>query len=298
MPRCCTCRVALRDDEPSIVCCDCKFHFHAVECSGMTEEVFNSKKSKKSWKCAMCRPSGARDDGPVAFGKEDAELKSLVLEINRKLSSLLPLTDKVDGIEQSIQMLSNQFDAVQEKLKQQGKEIKDIKARIDRIEREEDIGGLARLQMDVDELEWRSRRLNIEIHGLAESQDEDLLAKVNELADELNMHQLVKEDVLAVHRLPAKPGYTKAVIVRFARQDLRDAWLEKRKALRDSEGKRYITENMTKRSKALLVAVKAWAKSHDYDFAWHSNGKVLVRRRPGDSAVVIKCESDLSNLVT
>lgn len=64
--------------------------------------------------------------------------------------------------------------------------------------------GLARLQFDVDDLEWLSRRLNIEIHGTAESQDKDLLAKVNELANKLSMQQLARQDALAVHRLPAK----------------------------------------------------------------------------------------------
>lgn len=49
----------------------------------------------------------------------------------------------------------------------------------------------------------------------------------------------------------------KVVVVRFARQDLRDAWLEKRKALRELKESTYIAENMTKRSKMLLVTIKA-----------------------------------------
>lgn len=100
----------------------------------------------------------------------------------------------------------------------------------------------------------------------------------------------------AIHRMASRPGRERGVILRFFHQDLRNMWLEKRKSLRQEQENVYITENMTKRSRALLLAAKTWARRVGYDFAWHSNGKVLVRRKSGERAQVIRCEDDLSAL--
>ncbi|KAG0410141.1 hypothetical protein HPB47_012751 [Ixodes persulcatus] len=149
------------------------------------------------------------------------------------------------------------------------------------------------LQLDVDALEWRSRRLNIEIHGIPDTDGEDLFSKVNDLAVRLEVGTLAGEDISAFHRLPARPGRTRGIIVRFARQELRDTWLAKRGVLRNSEDRVFICENMTSRSRGLLSAAKEWLKQSGYKYAWHANGKILVPRATGDSATIIKCEDDL-----
>ncbi|CAN7994975.1 unnamed protein product [Ixodes pacificus] len=193
----------------------------------------------------------------------------------------------------SVQLLSDQFDSIQRRLENHDQEIKDVKHRVEKIEKSSGPQALAQLQLDVDALEWRSRRLNIEIHGIPDTDGEDLLSKVNDLAVRLEVGTLAGEDISAVHRLPARPGRTRGIIVRFARQELRDTWLAKRGVLRNSEHRVFICENMTSRSRGLLSAAKEWLKQSGYKYAWHANGKILVRRATGDSATIIKCEDDL-----
>lgn len=298
MNRCCKCREKLKNDDNAITCSECEFRFHGAICSGMSETTFASKRgsTKKAWKCEACKRG--KGDASNGDSNTDPDLKVLIVEMNRKLTSLLPLTEKLDAVESSIQMLHEEFATIKERLDTQDKEIKGIKGRIGKLERDAGSKDITQLQLSVHDLEWRSRRLNIEIHGIPEAAGEDLLSKVNEVADKIGMNHLTEADTLALHRMSAKPGKTKGVIARFVRQELRDAWLQKRVVLKEKGDSVYITENMTNYSRVLLQATKEWAKQAGFAYVWHVNGKILVRRRSGDGAKVIKSVSDLSTLVS
>lgn len=65
---------------------------------------------------------------------------------------------------------------------------------------------LDHLQADIEALEWPSPSLNVANHGIAETKGEDVLEKVNDFARELEPKVITREDVVALHRLPSKPG--------------------------------------------------------------------------------------------
>ncbi|KAH7954999.1 hypothetical protein HPB49_023709 [Dermacentor silvarum] len=226
----------------------------------------------------------------------DSEVVTRLVDMDRKLNMLLELPTKVNGIEESIQLLSDRFDVIQQRQDRQEKELKDLRRKVENIEKSGATKELEQLQTDIEALEWRSRSLNIEIHGIAETKGEDLLEKVNDLAKELELKVVTGEDVVALHRLPSKPGKTPGIIMRCARHELKNAFMAKRKALNGPNDKRYICENMTSRSRKLLTFAKEWAKGSGYQFVWHTGGKILVRRAPGETAAVIKCEDDLKAL--
>lgn len=107
---------------------------------------------------------------------------------------------------------------------------------------------------------------------------------------------LSENEIVALHRLPARPDKIPGIIVRFSQQSTRDMWFEKRKRL-DRKGRDgYNLENMIRQNRALLWATKEWAKDNDYRYSWHKNGKIFLRRKKGDAVVVIKCEADLQRL--
>lgn len=294
------CRAVLQDDGNVIACSECEAYYHGAVCSGMTEAAFAGKrdKAKKTWKCGACKSGSAKNGGLAGELKGDEDLKTMIVEINRKLSCLLPLNEKVDCLETSIQGLSDQFDDFKARIDAQDKEIKAVKGRVDKLEKEGNAKALKELKQAVNDLEWRNRRLNLVIHGVAESKDENLLSKVNEVAQKIDMVELTHADVVSLHRLSARPGKERGLIIRFARQELRDAWLEKRKVLRERREGISITENMTNHARILLNYAKAWAEGVGYAFAWHSNGKILVRKRSGDPSIVITSEDDLHALST
>lgn len=155
---------------------------------------------------------------------------------------------------------------------------------------------MTQIKQDIDNLEYRSRCLNLEIHGIPASENEDLMAKVNEIAMKLQVPTVTRNDITNVHRLRAKVGKTPGVIVRFQNQEMRDKWLSKKKLLNHGTDNLYVCENMTRHSRNLLTMAKEWAAVSGYAFVWHVNGKVLVRRANGESAAVVRGKEDLARL--
>lgn len=75
--------------------------------------------------------------------------------------------------------------------------------------------------------------MNLEVHGLPQHTEENLLDKLNALATELDLPELSETDIEAVHRLSSKPKETGAVtaapvLVRFSSRVTKEAWLEKK----------------------------------------------------------------------
>lgn len=279
-----------------IVCTECKQPYHLGTCSGVSESTFKSKGELhyKSWKCPTCRVGKTRS-GSIGKAKLDTDVACMLVEMNKKLDALPALKETVDHIERSIEMMSDKYDELLQRIEKQDGEIRDLKTRVDRMEECKQEDTIQQLRRDVDELEWRSRRLNLEFHGIPKSENEDLLSKVNEeIASKVGVPQLVKSEVSAIHRLPSRPGKVPGVIVRFTSQETRDKWLEGKKSLRGTS--LYVTENMTKHSRTLLAATKEWAKTKGYMYTWHKNGKVHLRKRDGEPVILIKSEQDLISL--
>ncbi|KAL1481658.1 hypothetical protein MTO96_034311 [Rhipicephalus appendiculatus] len=165
----------------------------------MTEEAFATKRDakKKNWKCEACRPASGKSNAPAADLLGDTDIKLMIVDMNRKLTSLVPLTEKVGEVERLAQLLSDKFDNIQERLDRHENEIKCLHGRVEKIEKVWDAKSLTQLQLDVDELERRSRQLNIEVHGIPEERGEDLLAKVNDVATRLGVPKLARVDISA-----------------------------------------------------------------------------------------------------
>lgn len=295
---CMSCHEDLPDDGKVMTCNECSNPYHVGSCSGIAESAYKSKgeAGRRSWRCATCK-TRTLGGGQERRQKKTQELDvaSLLLAINAKLDSLSPLRESVDKIEQAIQTLSGKYDEVLEKLDRQDGQIKDLKKRVTKMESSESSNQIKLLKEEINELEWRGRRQNLEIHGLPAEPNEDLLTKVNEVAKKLELPELHDIDA-AMHRLPARPNKTPGIVVRFTRQALRDKWLDSRRKLKRSETTVHILENLTKHNRALLWSARQWARNKQYRYVWHRDGKVFVRRSDGERAFLIKCEEDLLTL--
>lgn len=209
---------------------------------------------------------------------------------------LTPLSATVAQMEKSVQHMSDKFDEITQRLDTHDKEIQCLKKRADRIDEEQVFENQKTLREAVNDLEWRSRRLNLEIHGIPATPNENLLQKVNALAPVLDVPLLDPSSVTAIHRLPARPGKIPGVIVRYNRQAERDAWLRNRKKLRESKQAESILENMTKQNRELLRTTKEWASENGFRFVWHANNRILLRKNTGDDVIVVKSNEQLHQL--
>lgn len=300
---CLTCKEQLLDDDRRMKCSDCEFSYHLGDCSGIAESTYKSKGDSwhKSWRCPTCRLSSQRG-GPSAKQKKDFDLDpALVMvtlaTINKKLDTLLTLKETVDGIEHSIQVLSDKYDAVISHMAEHDKELKELRKRVEKVEKNDAKTEVKELRNQVNELEWRSRRQNLEVHGIPMTEKEDVIEKVNNVAKILNVPDLTTCDVVSAHRLASKPDKVPGIIVRFSNQATRDLWFDRRSSLKEAKSDLFLLENLTGHERSLLWSTKEWARVNHYKYVWYRNGNVLVRKADGGRAHVVKNEDDLQKLV-
>lgn len=300
--KCSLCCTDCSEPDCTIACSECGSRYHTGKCAGISDATLRAKGDdyRKAWRCSTCRRSKTRSQtGQQAqsgnpAGDESMEIKVWMKAINDKLDQLLPLKETIDGIEDALQVLSDLYDNVISRTEQNEREVKELKKRVEMVEARD--SEVAQLIDDLDNLEWRNRRLNLEFHGIPETVNENLLDKVNALTAKNKLPALTGSDVVAVHRLPAKKDKTAGIICRFARQADRDAWWQKRKKLQETNGKIFILENLTKRTRALLFETKTWAKVKNYKYVWHNNNRVLVRKADGLNKQVVRSADDLDKL--
>lgn len=75
---------------------------------------------------------------------------------------------------------------------------------------------IEKLKQQVNEMEQYNGRRNLEVHRLSKHANENLLAKQNSLAKDLELAQLCETDIEAVRRLLSKAEKTALVFVRFS----------------------------------------------------------------------------------
>lgn len=68
------------------------------------------------------------------------------------------------------------------------------------------------LEKEVNEFEWRSIRLNHEVHYINRAGHENFLVKINQVAKILEVKKLA---VVCLHTLPSTPDKTPGIIVQF-----------------------------------------------------------------------------------
>lgn len=297
----CVCCDEPYDKDNVMQCTECTYFYHLGTCSGVSESTFKSKGATwhNAWRCPTCRTAKLRSSQSKPEPKQrsdEIDVTTILVGINEKLESLMGLKESVTALEQSVSMMSAKYDEVLKHMRQHDGDIKSLKNRVTSIENRERETNVQQIAQDMNALEWQTRKMNLEVHGIPVSEHEDLLGKLNLVAEKLEVPVLAETDIAALHRLPARPDKVPCIIVRFARQATRDQWLDKRRKLNRTDEDCYILENMTRQDRALLSAAKEWAKENGYRYSWHRNGKIFLRRRDGERVILVKCEMDLQNL--
>lgn len=125
----------------------------------------------------------------------------------------------VGSMDLSIQVMSEKYKDQLSHVQQRHKKIKASVKRVQQIEKAKASEQVQELNKNyVAELEWRSRRLNLEIHGMAATLEGNLLCNVKEVAVKLAVLELVKTDVESMPRLPSITRAVPGKIIHFVRQ--------------------------------------------------------------------------------
>ena len=157
--------------------------------------------------------------------------------------------------------------------------------------------------MQHDDLEQYTRKFNLEIHGIPETDDEVPEDIVLDLAKLMEL-DLTYEDIDITHRLNKGSKSPRPIIVRFSNYYSKEQMYRGRWKLRKKSGLRgvgvdsknvYINENLTAYRAGLFKKVRD-RRRRDWKF-WTTDGKIFVKPDPiRDVIVRVQNEEDLKKL--
>uniref|UniRef100_A0A6B0V481 Putative myosin-2 heavy chain-like protein n=1 Tax=Ixodes ricinus TaxID=34613 RepID=A0A6B0V481_IXORI len=207
----------MKEEEGCFECTGCAGTYHFGKCAGITEKSYKAKKAaaRKTWRCPACsrRPSRAGCGGE---GQDDPGIAHVLASINEKLECLPFLSAKVDSMELSVQVMSEQYDEVLKKMREQENEIKVLKKRVNELENDRGGDETAQLKRELNRLEQYGRANNLEVHGLVETLNEHLLDKLNTIAVLVYVARVTSELVSVVPCVQSVSAELPVVLVGLA----------------------------------------------------------------------------------
>lgn len=307
MSACAVCSVEFAKGDTYASCSakDCKLHW---SCAGITEKSWQSMSipNRSKWRCVNCRRPKNHDENSSSEVTAD-ELRRFMSTVTSKLNELTNLVPVVKELEKSVQMMSDKYDEVLEKLqksdedmKSHNKTLQETQAAVKESDKE-----VKMLKEKISFIEQVARNKNIEISGVPVVEGERLDTVINKLAQKCSLNSSAA-DVDVMHRIPARNGVPK-IVVQFKTRQVRDMWVNARKHANIQSSDIvvasgppvpvYINEQLTPFMKELFWKTKQEARMKGYHMVWFKNNKILVKRNLSDNSVIrIASESDLSKL--
>jgi hypothetical protein len=235
----------------------------------------------------------------------DEKLKPVLIVTNN-------LEKKLEGILHSLDFISSQYDAIQQKYEKYEAMLKESCQENDRLKSEVfRLNSVVQVQKNViNDLEQYTRRDCLEIKGIPQSESENTDLIVQQLGRKIGI-DVKDEDISVSHRLPisrqADQNRDPLIIVKFVRRNVRDKYYEARKNLRGKstrelgfskvvENPIFIGESLTKQNKLLFNKCLDIKRKHGYKFIWTRMGKIYMRANERERAVLISSDKDLQKL--
>jgi hypothetical protein len=288
-------------------------YFHG-SCVNITkEDVEFMHKEKQIWRCEACskeRRKSMQVQSQLEEGKPDLSdvinlLNEMRQENKNQIAKLeMDLGTSVESCHETIEELKKTIKTQTESLKKYEKmfdtildENKKLHLRVKELERRE------------DESNQYSRINCIEINGVPETQNEDVLQLVKDVGTSLGV-TITEESVDACHRLGAKranEGKPRGIIVKFTRRIIKEEILRKRRIKRNLNTHDigytdrpaevvYVNESLTKTRREVYKEVRALRKVKGFSFVWVRNGTILVRPSEGARVIPVITMDDVEKL--
>lgn len=286
-----------RSKNDSIQCSSCKKIFH-LACEKMTTNELAFIKVKE-WKCGPCDREWKRPDSPLK--PPGGRLEQEVAEICVSLESLhAKFDEKFKSLEDNLMKALADVQHLTTANSQLTRENQVLRDRVQRVEQE--------LLLTTN---------SIEIHGLPVKANEDVVQLVADIGRALDV-PIKPEDVNLARRIPMRAEGAAAssaavpihrpppIMVHLVRRATRDSLLSRRKVVRDFTTRRlgwqdneaptvYINEALSQNNKKLYALANNLRKSNRIKFLWVREGRVYIRKKEGQMAILLKSHEQLEN---
>ncbi|KAF9417195.1 hypothetical protein HW555_005706 [Spodoptera exigua] len=293
---CDTCSERMSDGVYCTVCC-LTMHF---QCAGITEAGYRKLGDRKlTWRCNKCRISGTTHQPVSPTPKSPVTESAVLMEIralSEKLSPLESLKEEVSAMRKEFadlkSSLSRQVEDIINKLEEKLGDMEDRVAGVEGIKEEVEKlqARVIKLEEESEDRDQWSRMNNIEIKGITQQNNENLLEMVAKIGTKIN-YPVSKSQINFVSRVPTREKDRKKSIIvcfcnRYVKEDfIAAARLEAKTApLTNSlfglpgNQKIYINDHLTIKNKLLLSKAKKSAAEANFQYVWIKHAKIHARK--------------------
>ncbi|KAJ2953437.1 hypothetical protein O0L34_g1031 [Tuta absoluta] len=255
----------------------------------------------------------------------DSSVKTLQQKEEQAVANHNKLSNAVSNLETSLKTLQNKEEQAQIDYDKLTSTVFDMDVHVNTLmEKERESKSIiismrseiSLLQAQMDDLENRNRACNLEIRGIPESKEENLLEVLETICKKLSV-TIDKTDIYTIFRTGRMNDKSKCRTIRvlfkniFPRNDLLRACKEFHKNCKDPNMRLnsnhlgfngeaqpvFICEHLSPNQKSLLIKSKNKKKSLNFKFCWVSNGKIFLRQDHNSPIIWIKNEEFLDNLL-
>lgn len=314
----CDSAVLNRDE---ILCCSICSMLSHPKCVGIREEKFRNYSSSKrdSWKCPKCSINAniPNDKTNETLVKESSQF-NITKQSEVQVNQLDAINNQLDALKVELKsFIAQQIAEVIKSIDFNSDSIKTLTSKNEKLEKEicslnstvksvmnENImlkSKVDQLTVEVVELQQYSRRTNMEISELPETENEDLAELTNKILEDLDVKDAC--EVLATHRVPTRnPLKIKPIIVQFQSKTAKEKCLQAAKAKKLKakdvnpkfpENPIFFNEHLCPAIKSLFFEARKFKRNNNYKFCWVRDSKIFLRQTESSKAIRIKSLTDI-----
>lgn len=305
MSVCGICAKSIGSSKLKLSCNDCKREFHA-SCLGMSKaDVDCIKTDDLVWRCKNCAATRRKsmrfesqgcegnltlEDVMSAINELKGEQKKYEADVNKSFEHLHEkLVESHNALLEESRKNEKYFTLIEEILS----ENKALKEKVNKLENR------------LEDLEQYSRTNALEIHGVPQEANENVIEIVKEVGRALDI-TIADNMIDACHRLGKRQNNSSpGIIVKFVRRFDKEEFLRKRRVKRNlnlnhihrtGESPIYVNESLSPERRKLLALARAAKREKGYTFLWVRNGKIFLRKKEGTPVIIVTRQEDLSKL--
>ena len=282
----------------------------------------------------VLKRKGREDDLSTMFEKFTSDISSKLNILNSDLcSKISEIQDDINTvIKRDLERIQSDINVINSNQSQLFTDMNDVKKSLDYYDEEQkDLrdniksietntvnntaecsalkSEVAKLQSELNTMQQRDRQQNLEISGIPEKSNEDLVTYVVSISQYVGI-LITSADVVHATRIQPRirnPGRPKLVVVKLVSKQLRDSILSGVRAkkgvntenigLLGEVKKIFLNEHLTPLNKMLYKNVRDSTKAKNYTYTWIRDGKIFVRKDDTSPKILIKDSADLQKII-
>jgi uncharacterized protein YoxC len=219
------------------------------------------------------------------------------------------INEKLHELQNSVQYISNQYDELIKTTNTIRHDFKIVQSECDELRATVSI-----MTDRVNTLEQHLRNSNIEIQGVPEHKNENIISIINKVAEVVSL-KLDDSDILLCTRVAHKNRDNKnprAIVVQLRSSRCRDEFYSAVTRYNKTHPNEklgssllgfggpttpiYVSEHLSPTNKSLHAAARAKAKQLSYKFVWVRNGRIYLRKNESAPFIHVKSQRILDSL--